>query len=85
MFSSENNTANWLLSLLEDVLEKPMAEHRFTKAPTTFLIKLFLERFAQSRTGLLEERITDMWNLFRSSYRTQTVALDANRLASTQP
>ncbi|KAF3049144.1 hypothetical protein E8E11_005165 [Didymella keratinophila] len=43
----------------EDVLEKPMAEHRFTEAPTTFQIKLFLEWFAQSRTGLLEECITD--------------------------
>jgi hypothetical protein len=58
-FVSGNKIANWLRRFSEDVLEKPMAEHRFTEAPTTFQIKLFLEWFAQSRTGLLEECITD--------------------------
>jgi hypothetical protein len=39
--SNTNVRANWLLSFSEDVLEKPMAEHRFTEAPTTYQIKLF--------------------------------------------
>lgn len=51
--------ADWRLSFSEDVLEKPMPQQRFTEAPTTFQIKLFLEWFAQTRTGLLEDSITD--------------------------
>ncbi|KZM26465.1 hypothetical protein ST47_g2208 [Ascochyta rabiei] len=53
------------------ILEKPMAEQRFTEAPTTFQIKLFLEWFTQTRTGLLEECITDttLFNRFNSLKR----------------
>ena len=45
-----------------------MDEQRFTEAPTTYQIKLFLEWFAQTRTGLLEESITDttLLNRFNS-------------------
>ena len=48
-----------------------MPGHRFTEAPTTFQIRLFLEWFAQSRTGLLEECITDttLLNRFNSLKR----------------
>ena len=48
-----------------------MAEQRFTEAPTTFQIKLFLEWFAQTRIGLLEECITDttLLNRFNSLKR----------------
>ena len=43
-----------------DVLEKPMAEDRFVQAPTTLQVQLYLEWFAQTRTGILEENITDV-------------------------
>ena len=60
-----------MLSFSENILEKPMAEQRFTEAPTTYQIKLFLEWFAQTRTGLLEESITDttLLNRFNSLKR----------------
>ena len=36
-----------------------MAEDRFVQAPTTLQVQLYLEWFAQTRTGILEENITD--------------------------
>src|SRR5690242_11703177 len=43
-----------------DVLEQPLPEDGFVQAPTTLQIQLYLEWFAQSRTGLLEENVTDV-------------------------
>jgi integrase len=43
-----------------DVLEQPLPENSFVQAPTTLQIQLYLEWFAQSRTGLLDENVTDV-------------------------
>ena len=37
-----------------------MKEDRLVEAPTALQINLYLEWFAQTRTGLLEENVTDV-------------------------
>lgn len=43
-----------------DVLEQPITEDCFLQAPSTLFVQLYLEWFAQTRTGLLEENVTDV-------------------------
>ena len=43
-----------------DVLDKPLTGDGFIQAPTTLHVQLYLEWFAQSRTGLLEDNVTDV-------------------------
>ena len=58
-----------------DVLEKPMTEDYFVQAPTTLQVQLYLEWFAQTRTGILEENVTDVTVRNRLSCLKRTVKL----------
>jgi integrase len=47
------------LSFMENQLKQPAGEQLFTEPPTVYRIKLYLRWLAKSRTGVLEDNITD--------------------------
>jgi hypothetical protein len=65
-------------SFIEVQLKQKTAERVFTEPPTVYRIKLFLRWLAKSRTGLLEDNITDTTVRNRLASLKRAVRLHTN-------